>query len=210
LPFTLHNFAAARPYAYHLTAADNLVRICETGRMESAANLLAAAGRQDVLRDRRREHLPIEVGGQTLWLRDQKPLHAGNVTFEAGWTFEDLVEALNRLVFFWPGTATRPNDYGVRHFERYAAEGPVILRTPTTALFEANRDTHPLFCGFNSGSPRYTGGRASPRGPTTFVPAEQFPWGYGRVVELTFPAPVQLPPETEYGHDPTGPWKKLL
>ena len=210
MPFTMHTFAGARPFAYHLTAAGNLVRICETGRMESAANLLTAAGRSQVLRQRRREHMRLLIGGQTVWLRDQRPLHAGHVAFESGWTFEDLVEALNRLVFFWPGTSSGPNTYGVRHFDRYAPESPVILRAPTAELIKANRDTQPLFCGFNSGSPRHTGGRASPRGPTTFVRADQFPWGYGRVVELTFPAPVQLPPETEYGHSPAGPWRKLL
>lgn len=210
MSISLTTFADARPYAYHLTAADNLVRICELGRMESAADLLAAAGRPDVLRKRRREHLPIEVGGQTLWIRDQKPLHAGNIAFAADWTLEDFVEALNRLVFFWPGKASGPNEYGVRHFERYAAEKPVIVRAPTADLFEANPGNQPLFCGFNSGSPRYTGGRASPRGPATFVQAEEFPWGFGRVVELTFRAPVQLPTRTEYGHHPSGPWKTLL
>lgn len=159
MPFSLSKFAGARPHSYHLTAADNLVRICETGRMESAATLLGAAGRDDLIRERRREHVRVEVDGQTLWLRDQKPLHAGNVSFEPGWTFSDLVESLNRLVFFWPGTAAGPNDYGVRHFERYASEGPVLLRAPTAALFGENPHTQPLFCGFNSGSPRYTNGR---------------------------------------------------
>lgn len=210
LPFSFSAFAHARPFAYHLTSCDNLVRICETGQMESAAVLLCGAGRQDLIRERRRDHVSLQVDGQTVWLRDQKPLHAGNVAFEGGWTFSDLVESLNRLVFFWPGTAARPNGYGVRHFERYSSEWPLLLRVPTAALFGSNPRSQPLFCGYLSGSPRYTGGRASPRGPSTFLPADQFPLGYGRVVELTFPAPVQLPLISEYAHHPSGPWTLLF
>ena len=43
-----------------------------------------------------------------------------------GFVFEDLVEILNGRVFFWPGAVGGPISYGVRHFERYQNEKPVI------------------------------------------------------------------------------------
>ncbi len=210
LSFLLSKFAGARAYVYHLTAPDNLVRICETGLMESAASLLRAAERQELICERRREHVALRIGAQALWLRDQKPLHEANIGFEGGWTFGDLVEALNHLVFFWPGSGAGPNEYGLRHFERYASEEPVVIRVPTADLLRVNGDVTPLFCAYNSGSPRYTNGRASPRGPSTFASADRFAWGYGRVVELTFAAPLRLPSTTEYGFRPDGPWRVLL
>lgn len=161
------------------------------------------------MRYRRPKHVLIRVHGADVQLRDQAPLHAANVAFADGWQLEDLVEALNRRVFFWPGTSRGPNDYGVRHFARYQSEGPVILRTSTAALLRQNQESTPLFCRFNSGSPRYSGGRASPRGADIFVVADRFCGGLSDVVELTFPNEVRLPIDTEWSCSPSGPWRSL-
>jgi hypothetical protein len=210
VPLILHNFAATRPYVYHLTAADNLIRICETARLESAASLMSQAGRSELLRRRRPEHTSFRLDSHEVILRDQAPLHAGNIAFGDLWTLEDLVETLNHLVFFWPGIAGGPSEYGRRHFERYRTEGPALLRIPTNAILAGNLDNEPLFCRYNSGSPRYSGGRASPRGPNTFVRAAEFNGGPRAVVEVTFRNGLSLPPETEYGFAPAGPWSLLL
>jgi hypothetical protein len=210
MAFRLEVFAVARPFVYHLTSADNLVRICEVGSLESASSLITRAKRGELLRQRRPKHTPINVAGREVWLRDQAPLHAANVDFAEGWNLGDLVEALNRLVFFWAGTASGPSDYGQRHFDRYRTEEPVLLRVPTAALFAANQSGQPLFCRYNSGSPRYSGGRASPRGPETFVPPNAFLGSPARVVELAFTERAKLPPSTEYGFAPAGPWQVLL
>jgi len=72
--------------------------------LESTAAFLERAGRLDLLRARRRSGERVTVDGIQVHLRDQAPLHAGNVDLPANWSFEDLVELLNRQVFFWPGT----------------------------------------------------------------------------------------------------------
>src|SRR5579864_8684024 len=209
MPFALRTFSAARPYAYHLTSRDNLRLIREECCLECASGLIVRAGRPELLRQRRRRHILIRVREADIQLRDQAPLHEANIAFQDGWQLGDLVEELNRLVFFWPGTAYGPNLYGRRHFARYQNENPVLVRIATAALMAQNPEATPLFCCFNSGAPRYSGGRASPRGRNTFVPANHFSGGLSDVVELTFPDRVLLPTSTEYGSTPDGPWYDL-
>lgn len=191
--FDLTRFAEARPRLYHLTARANLDGILRTGRLEAARVLMERAGDMSMLRQRRREHYRLRVDGREVVLRDQKPLHRGNIAFEGGFGFEDVVEALNRRVFFWPGDEEGPIDYGRRHFGRYGGEDCVVLVVPTAALLEANPDVQAEFCRFNSGSPRCTGGRGAPRGPRTFLPAHECPFSPGAVKEVTFREFVRLP-----------------
>jgi hypothetical protein len=209
MPFTLQAFSAMRPYAFHLTAEENLRSIRERGRLESASLLMDQAGRPELLRLKRSKHVSVFISGVEIQLRDQAPLHAANVAFEQSWGFADLVEELNKLVFFWPGKIEGPNQYGRRHFDRYRSESPVLLRVRTDALIARNSDIIPLFCRYNSGSPRYSGGNPSPRGPSTFLSVADFPGRPGHVVELTFPGRVALPNSAEFGFTPDGPWHNL-
>ena len=209
MPFALHAFSVARPYAYHLTSRNNLRLICDAGCLESAAELIVSAARLELLRQRRTDPTLIQVRGAAVQLRDQAPLHAANIAFEDGWQLGDLVEQLNSLVFFWPGTARGPNASGRRHFARYRDENPVLLRVGTTRLITQNPGITPLFCRFNSGSPRYSGGRASPRGRDTFASSDHFLGGLSEVVEFTFPTRVLLGSSTEFSYTPDGPWHKL-
>jgi hypothetical protein len=123
------------------------------------------------------------------------------------WSFERFVAHLNGRVFFWPGDGQGPISYGMRHFARYEAEEPVILRVPVLDVVEANAAVEPLFCRYNSGSPRWTQGVASPRGATTFVSACDANFRASQVVEVTFAATVTLPSSAELGMGPSGPWR---
>jgi hypothetical protein len=125
------------------------------------------------------------------------------------WTFERFIAHLNDRVFFWPGTLNGPISYGSRHFARYEAESPAILRVPTLDVFEANPAVLPLFCRFNSGSPRCTQGRPSPRGAMTFVEAQDAAFRASQVVEVTFAGSVELPATAQLGVRPGGPWQSL-
>lgn len=190
-------FAQLRPFAYHLTARANLPAIERTRRLDPAAAIFTRANRQDLLRTRRRGMTTIPIGADKVIIRDQDPLHPGNCALTHGYSFEDLVELLNSFVYFWPGTAHGPNDYGRRHFARYAKiEDAAVLRIPTASLFAANPTLTPHASAYNSGSPRcnpQAGGRKSPRGPDTFQPFPAFPHTPGKAIELTFKAPVALP-----------------
>ncbi len=145
-------------------------------------------------------------------MRDQAPLYAGNMTLDPGWSFRDFVEELNSRVFFWPGGASGPTAYGVRHHARYREkrESLAILRVATQSLMSANPRSDPGFCRFNSGSPRCSRGRKSPRGGETFQLASEFEGVPSKVVELTFKRHVTLPDDTDWGPSPTGPWTALF
>ncbi len=184
-------------------------RLTVERRLHCAAALLDAAGEQRLVRERRRDHVPLLIGEDRVVLRDQAPLYDRNVEYEQGWRFADLDEFLNQFVYFWPGTSSGPSDYGQRHFARYADEQPVIVRVPTAALFEV-ANVAPSFSAFNTGSPRCSGGRRSPRGPGTFSEADAFPRSWSRVVEVAFRGSASLPPNTEWGQEPQGPWQVLL
>jgi len=111
------------------------------------------------------------------------------------------------MVFFWPGTAAGPIDYGQRHFNRYRHERPAILMVEMESFLPEN-PAQEMLCKDNSGSPRYSFGEASPRGPDTFVPLNRFDGTPSNVVEVVFRGAVRLPTTFEYGLDANGPWRR--
>jgi hypothetical protein len=206
----LERFAALRPYFYHITSRDNLASICASRTLEPASALMERAGRVELLRQRRRSHVRIEVDGRDVFLRDHRPLHPGNIALHPGWTFGDLVESLNRRVFFWPGTASTAIAHGLRYFDRYYAERPLVLRVARRSLIARNMQVESHYSRHNSGSPRCTAGRRSPRGPDLFQDVDTFQGVVSDVVEVTFDAPLRLPPDTEVGEAPDGSWRTLF
>jgi hypothetical protein len=203
-------YASARPYLYHLTHQVNLAHLRELGRLVPAAILMERAGRAELIQTRRKAHERVIVHGREIVLRDQRPLHKGNAKLSRGLTFEGLVETLNRRVFFWPGNDSGPIGYGVRHFQHYEHEHPIILRVEFESLLRANPSANPLFCHYNSGSPRCSYGKKSPRGTTTFVSAADFGGTPSQVVEVTFENEIILPPNTMFATRLSGPWEPLL
>jgi hypothetical protein len=211
MPFTLDSFVKLRPFLYHLTSVDNLDSIRSVRRLECGADFIKRSGSDDLLRRHRKGSCCVCVGNMSVRLQSQSPLHAGNIAFEDNWSLGDLIECLNRLVFFWPGTETGPSRYGTNHFASSSCdEKPIVLRVHTAKLFESNPVNKPLFCRFNSGSPRCVDGRKSPRGPSTFLPAEVFAGTRSEVVEVVFDGSVHLPDTTEYAPSNFGPWQSLF
>ncbi len=207
MAFTLTQFCSTRPYLYHLTSPRNLELLLETRLMRSTAQLLHSSGEHQWLGTKRSHTVTVNVDGRLVDLRDQQPLYEGKTTLEGGWAFEDLVRALNEFVFFWPGWADKPIDYGTRHYERYESDGPIILRVSTAKLFDAN-GAEPFFCKYNSGSPRTTQGYGSPRGPNTFVRCHQASYTASNVVEVTYRDTATLPAVIDSSRHPFGPWKR--
>lgn len=203
LVVSLDAFLKSRPWMYHLTARENLPGILATHRLCSAAVLLAHA--TVTVRHRRPESVPVPTPWGTVLIRDQKPLHPGHLKLQPGFSFEDLIELLNRHVFFWPGTDAGPSRYGRTHFARYASSAPVFLRLPTRRLFERYPDAVRL-CRYNSGAPRTVRGQKSPRGPDLFLPPERFSGNPSAVVEVAIPTDVELPDGTQRATTPSGPW----
>lgn len=204
----LDRFLTFRPYAYHLTARQNIRGIRQQGALLSASQIAKRPSEKSALTARRTGSISMEAAH----IRDQRPLHRGNVEFAPGFTFEQLLALLNSLVYFWPGPQVEekgPIAYGWRHFGRYQAESPVILRTRTADLIAENAH-EVLVCPYNSGSPRCSHGRKSPRGPQTFRPIADFPGAPSKVVEIAFSETARLPASTEMGDKPAGPWVSLF
>jgi hypothetical protein len=206
----LQLYSRTRPYLYHLTDSSNISRIARTRRISPATALFERAARPDLARRRRDRHERITIGPDVIVIRDQAPLHKGNLNLPFGYTFGEFVESLNSRVFFWPGTAAGPISYGIRHFERYRNELPSILRITLASLLSVNSFASAMFCKYNSGSPRCSYGAKSPRGPLTFLSAAEFEGAPSQVVEITFGAELVLPADAEVGSCPYGPWRTLV
>ena len=191
----LDRLVQIRPYLYHLTARMNVPAIREKGVLESAERLLEAGRRMDLVRERRAQSVVVTIDERSVHIRDQTPLYEKNCEFGEGWCFTDLIAELNHHVFFWPGTDRGASEYGRRHFARYAGDDVVVLRAPTADVFRLNPE--PRLCRYNSGSPRWSGGKPSPRGRDLFVAAGKFGGTASEVVEVVFGDGVQLPNTTE-------------
>lgn len=205
MPLDLKRFVRLRPFLYHLTDRRNLASIASDGAL-LPANLLAGSSARNA--DRRNDAEAVRWKGRTVYLCDQKPLHAGAIAFEAGWDLTRLVRHLNRHVFFWPGSTSGPIRSGHRHFERYAHSSPIVLRVRTEAMLAENK-VAPRFARVNSGAPRVSGGVLSPRGAMTFRPASQFIDGVPGVVEVVFLGAVDLPSDSTWSSSYGGPWRRL-
>lgn len=205
MAFALQRLLELRPYLFHLTAKSNLSSIARTQTLRSAALLLDEAGLKEQSSQRRLDHLNIRQGHDSVQIRDQKPLIEGAIAFENGWNIARLVQLINQHVFFWPGGHAGPINAGVNHFERYRNEEPVILRLATADLLDKGLK----FSRYNSGAPRCSGGKYSPRGNKTYVPAFDFPGTASEVVEVVAVGTCPLPENAEVSTSPAGPWSRL-
>lgn len=68
MPFELSAFLARWPFAYHLTSRTNIEPIRHARRPEGASTLLVNAGRQELLRQKRKQHTRIRVNAMDVLL----------------------------------------------------------------------------------------------------------------------------------------------
>jgi cupin 2 domain-containing protein len=199
-------------YLYHLTYVSSLARIRRNMRLDSAAKMINDARRDDLLQERRTGLQRLVIEEDEIILTDQRPLHAANVSFEGGWSLGNLVEAINRRVFFWRGDKKGLLERDRNHFETYQNDGVhlAFLRMPFGDMVNANRNNHPEFCQYNSGGPRSSNGEKSPRGPNTFVRAPQADFSIGDIREVVFNESVNLPDSTQISFNAwNGPWRNF-
>ncbi len=180
-----------RPFVYHMTARSNLARVERVKRLECANVFYKATGRLHESRERRREHALVVVDGERVSLRDQAPLHVGNIDLSL-LTFAEVVNMLNQYVYFWPGDDEQPIASGRNHFARYSKEDAVVLRLPTDQLLSLNA-VRAKFSRCNSGAPRQNAGRKQPRGLNTFRNAACFDETPGNVQEIVIEGWAELP-----------------
>lgn len=195
MPVNLRRLATLTPFLYHVTHQNNLNRIQRLERLDSTATMLESGGQTNFLDKRREQPFALKIGEDSIVLTDQGPLHAGHIKFENRWQLTDLVRSLNCRVFFWRGTDDGLLAKNMGHFQRYENYGQrlVVLRIPFVELIDLNLARGPELCKYNSGAPRSTKGRRSPRGPSTFVEPQDALFNNSDVREVTFRNFVVLP-----------------
>jgi len=201
----INKFIINRPTLYHLTNENNLPIILKHGRIYSTNSLIEMSSNLDyypIKRQRRPNHITIDVNGDMISIRDQRPISekALQKCLTNNWTCADFYEFLNNRVFTWP-TLDRLH----RHYERYKNENPIIIALDTALLFETN--PNPLFSRLNSGATRansYLGGVPPSRGKETFLPAHLYENTITSVAEVTFEHELRLPENIEVMNFDTG------
>jgi hypothetical protein len=205
----LDQLSEKRPFLYHLTNRENVPSIVRERFIWSASALLQAAddrAAQRYIREKRPNHIMIRVRGQNVHIRDQRPISEKLLAncLLGGLVLGDYYDLLNGRVFFWP-TLQRLR----RHYERYEAEGPTILRFRTQELLDLN---HVELSRLNSGATRansYLGGIAPPRGRETFQTPDDYGLGISSIAEVTVEDRCALPQNFEHAPSPDGPWIQI-
>jgi hypothetical protein len=210
LGFTKEDLIELRPYAYHTSGQDNFEAIRRHRKLRSARSILEGTEHEHLLVERRKFSVTLEVDGETVVIRDNKPLAVGSLDLQGGWSLSDWLGELNSRVFLWPGRDDGPIQRGRAHFERYASEGSVfVVRVPTPSLFAANRDRQLWVTRCNSGSARHIGGKPVPRGSATFqIPADAAFRAF-EVIELSYRGDAKLPEDSRWSTSLDGPWTAL-
>ena len=173
-------------------------------RLDCAATLLRAGGRDELICKCRKVSETLLVNGETVIVRDHHPT-LKKVKLPPGWILGDYVEYLNGFVYFFPGKKDKKegpitSEWFIKRYKQQQA-----LCIPTKDLFMANQGTPPQFSRCNSGAPPSW---KPCRGPDTFMCGERFEnkdAGKGipsKVVEVAFRCKVKLPDSLEvFGYD---------
>ena len=210
MPFTMEELNTIRPYVYHVSGAINFHSIQTSRQLKSARDLLINTRHKKLLLGRRSTSARIEIDGQTIEIRDHRPLIVASLSLPTGYSVDQFIAELNSRVFFWAGNAGGPIRSGQNHITRYSVESEVfIIRTKLDFLLRANPN-NPIevtFC--NSGSARHNKGRPAYRSPNTFMPLNRATRKAADVVEVTFAGQANLPMETEYAKTLSGSWQRM-
>ncbi len=186
MPLDLQRYSDLRPFLYHITYKSNLPSIRTDQILHTVASLAP-----DIAGVRRAHSETRRRGQHNFTLRDQATRHLNNTASPSNY---DLILDLSSRVFFWPGDEEGPSKYGKRMLGAYALEEQVMLRVGFEDLCQINPDAPPHFCRFNSGAPRKNNGQPSPRGPDTFLTADDWHEPRSMVIEVSFQDNVRLPP----------------
>jgi len=172
--------------------------------------MLSGSRHDHLLHGKRDQTLTVQTDCGTIQVRDHKPLIEANMELIDGYSLDDFVQELNSRVFLWAGTEAGPCKSGRNHINKYLAEGSVfILRTPMPQLLASNGITNMEITFCNSGSARQNLGNKVVRGRSTFMNLAAASRQPGETVEITFKGTAQLPQETEYAKELSGPWLPL-
>ena len=208
--FSTQRLCELRPYAFHTSGRENFDTIRGHGELRSARSILQGTIHEHLLVSRRKESVALNVAGETVIIRDNRPLRLGSIDLQGGWSLSDWLMELNSRVFLWPGKEDGPIKRGRAHFDRYVAEGPVfVIRMLTHSLISANPDRELWVTRCNSGSARQIDGQPVSRGPATFQLPANAPFPPAEVIELSYRGVAVLPSDAKWSTSLAGPWNAL-
>lgn len=205
----IEEFVATWPYLYHVTVLENLPTIRKIRRIYTAEKLLKRAGLEEIGKTRRENEVKVKIEGLRVVIRSQLPLNPECLELDSGWTLFDYVQALNKRVYFWPGTISGPVEDGRKMALRQNDKGTVILRIPTASLFKSNVHVPFFFSSHNTGAAWIENGKKSRRGKDSFLSCVQFKEDAAEVNEAGFEGTTDLPKDTFVSLSFGGPWRLL-
>ena len=208
--FSTNELFRLRPFAYHTSCLENFRAIQRHLELRSATEILEGTRHAQLLGRRRTRSVALEIAGERIVIRDNKPLRPGSLLLTHGWQLHDWLRELNSRVYFWPGTAQGPIRPGRAHCERYAGESPVfVIRMPTRSLVNSNKTRQLWVARCNSGSARHHSGRPVQRGPDTFQRPATAGFRPSKIVEFTYKHRATLPVDATWSESLDGPWLPL-
>lgn len=197
------------PYCYHITFFENLDSIVASRALYSAGFLLATAGLNQRCHLRADEQT-IQVGARQLILRNQIALNPAFIALPEGDSLEDYVAFLNERTYFWPGTHEGPVADGLRMFAAHtASRPPIVIRAPTVALIEQNRNAEMLVATCNTGASWVDRNGKTSRARDAVVPLSKYSGNPCAIAELSYRAAAKLPRSCECSLHYFEEWKEL-
>ena len=183
---------------YHFIPNEHLEFVKKTRKLFSAAEMLDACKKKKPKRQKR-EHCITLPSGKTkdgtvlpkgIILRDQGKLEEANLAFCPEFRMGDLVEELNKHVFFWP---CFPEKFAKKY------QHNALIRCCLEDVKKHNHDKQPLYCPFNSGAPKRDGdGNKVLRSRCMYQPLNVQCVPAKDIVEVVFQGCVKLPKSCDY------------
>jgi len=205
----VQDLCAVWSYVYHVTSGCNLASIRKSRVLWPAETLFERANHSHLVRLRRTADLLLRIETVQVLIRNQLPLNPGSLDLGSASTLEDYVASLNSYVFFWPGTAIRPSDDGVRMFERTHGTRAIVIRALTRSLIDSNLPAPKYVATCNTGVTWTPQGVKARRGSDVFQRLDEFSEPAAHIHEICFKSEIRLPDNAELGSSPTGPWSAL-
>lgn len=205
----ISDFIETWPYLFHVTVSTNLPAIQALRKLFTAEHLLNGAGLEKVGESRRENDVTVQFAGFPIVIRSQQPLNSECLELDSEWTLFDYVQALNRRVYFWPGTETGLLEDGKKLILSQKTKGSAILRIPTSSLFTINGHVPSFFSPHNTGAAWCEDGKKSHRGSGSFLSCDQFKEDATNVVEAGFEGTTKLPSDTLAALSLRGPWERI-
>ncbi|HEX7964207.1 MAG TPA: hypothetical protein VF651_00705 [Gammaproteobacteria bacterium] len=180
MPISQEEFVAAFPKLYHMAHKDSWPSIRKHGLLSTTALLdlfgIEGGPRKDIESKHRAEYIKIESPKYGVaMIRDQKPMSDSGLArcLEDGLTPTKWYHILNGRVFMWTSMERLETLMSARSYKK---DKHLVLVFDSKRLMEKHWKSV-TFCAMNSGC---TTPFAHPRGKTTFMPPEKYPYAENR------------------------------